>query len=79
MPTLTLKNLPSSLHRRLKARAALHGRSLNGEVIACLEAAVGAERIDAEALLDRARAARRGLRARLTDAELGPLKAQGRP
>jgi len=79
MPTLTLKNVPASLHRRLKARAALHGRSLNGEVIECLAAAVGAERVDVDALLDRARAARRGVPGRLTDAELARLKAAGRP
>jgi len=79
MPTLTLKNLPAALHRRLKARAALHGRSLNGEVIECLEVAVGAERVDVEGLLERAREARRGLAGRLSDAELGRLKAAGRP
>ncbi len=79
MPTLTLKNVPASLHRRLKARAALHGRSLNGEVIECLAAAVGAERVDLEALLERAREARHGIPGRLTDAELARLKAAGRP
>lgn len=37
MPTITLKNVPEDLHRRLTARAAKHRRSLNQEVIACLE------------------------------------------
>jgi len=36
MPTLTLKRIPAPLHSRLKVRAALHGRSLNAEVIECL-------------------------------------------
>lgn len=37
MPSLTIKNLPESLYSRLKEQARLHRRSLNSEVIACLE------------------------------------------
>lgn len=58
MPTLTLKGLPADVHRRLKARAARHGRSLNVEAIACLRAAVSVEAVDVGALLARARAHR---------------------
>jgi plasmid stability protein len=36
MPTLTIKNVPEFLVRRLKLRATRHGRSLSLEVIACL-------------------------------------------
>ena len=35
--SLTLKNVPSRLHRQLKARAREHKRSLNQEAILCLE------------------------------------------
>lgn len=37
MPAITLKNLPPDLHKRLKQAAKQHHRSLQGEVIACLE------------------------------------------
>ncbi len=77
--TLTIKNLPSAIHRRLAARAAEHERSLNSEVIACLKAAVMAERIDPEALLDRARALRREMKGRISDIELRRAKSRGRP
>ena len=40
MATLTLKNVPDDLHRRLKARAEQNHRSLNREAIRCLEASV---------------------------------------
>lgn len=40
MATLTLKNVPDDLHRRLKARAERNHRSLNREAIRCLEASV---------------------------------------
>ena len=43
MPTITLKNVPDELHRRLKERAERHHRSLNREAIRCLEAAVAGD------------------------------------
>ena len=38
--TLTLKNVPSHLHRSLKTQAQRHKRSLNQEAILCLEQAI---------------------------------------
>jgi hypothetical protein len=38
--TLTLKNVSPLLHRKLKAQAKRHKRSLNQEAILCLERAV---------------------------------------
>lgn len=38
--TITLKNVPPELHRSLKDLAKKHKRSLNQEVIHCLEGAV---------------------------------------
>jgi hypothetical protein len=35
--TITLKNIPSALHARLKASAARNRRSLNSEILARLE------------------------------------------
>lgn len=40
MATLTIKKLPDSLYRRLKAKAAEHRRSLNSEAILAVERAV---------------------------------------
>ena len=37
MPTITLKNVPKSLHGKLTKRAVAHKRSLTQEAIACLE------------------------------------------
>jgi predicted HicB family RNase H-like nuclease len=49
------KNIPPELHERLKEAAEAHRRSLNREVIACLEQVVRAQRVDPEALIARAR------------------------
>jgi plasmid stability protein len=78
MPALTLKNLPDDLHERLKERAALHHRSLNSEVIACLRVIVMAERVDPATLLVTARRVRAGIKGRLTDTVLREAKAAGR-
>ncbi|HNS57464.1 MAG TPA: Arc family DNA-binding protein, partial [Nitrosomonas europaea] len=38
MPTtLTLKNIPDDVYERLKVAAEVHRRSLNSEIIVCLE------------------------------------------
>ncbi len=37
MATITLKNIPENLYERLKAAAKAHHRSINGELIHCLE------------------------------------------
>lgn len=50
---ITLKDLPDTLHLKLKARAEAHGRSLNKEVIAMLETMVNPVRRKPEDLLRR--------------------------
>lgn len=41
MATLSIRNLPDEVHRRLRIRAAAHGRSMEAEARAILEAEVG--------------------------------------
>ena len=80
MATLTIKNVPDPLVRRLKRRAVAHRRSLNLEVISCLETTVQATPVDVEALLARVRALRKApAGGRVTDALLARLKSAGRP
>lgn len=67
MPTtITLKGIPNGLYERLKIAARSHHRSLNSEVIACLERQLSPTVVSADERLTRARA----LRARLGSAEL---------
>ncbi|MDY6957500.1 MAG: Arc family DNA-binding protein [Pseudomonadota bacterium] len=52
MGTMTIRNLPDEVHRALRVRAALHGRSTEAEVRAILEeAAKPAGRIQLGSLL----------------------------
>jgi len=65
MAMLTVRNGPKEVHRALRVRAALHGRSTEAEVRAILEEAVKPEgRVKLGSLL-----AEIGRRARLTDEE----------
>jgi len=79
MPTLTIKGLPDPIYARLKAQADAHRRSLNGEIIICLERAVSATRFDPSAWLAEARAFRDSLTIKpLTDRELREARQAGR-
>jgi plasmid stability protein len=78
MASVTVKDLPERLHRQLKVRARLHRRSLNSEIIAVLEAAASARKLDADELLTRAAALRSRVGGRLTDSDLAALRQAGR-
>lgn len=52
--TITLKNIPDAIYESLKAAAANHHRSLNSEVIACLEQVLHPSRISNDEHLERA-------------------------
>jgi plasmid stability protein len=64
MPSLTIKNIPETLYERLKQRAQLNRRSINGEVIACLERDLMPRRISETELRERMRVHRDELAAR---------------
>ncbi len=78
MATVTVKDLPDKVHRQLKARALAHRRSLNSEIIAVLEAATAAHRVDPDELLARAARLRGRVGGRLTDSDLLTLRNTGR-
>ncbi|MEX2401130.1 MAG: Arc family DNA-binding protein [Rhodothermales bacterium] len=79
MATLTLKNIPTELHRRLKERAARNRRSLNNEAIHCLEQALAAAPTEPESYLDRIRPLRQKTnRLPLTEERLRAAREEGR-
>lgn len=53
MPALTIKNIPDSLYEQLKSAAELHRRSINSEVLVCLEQALVADKTTPEDRLKR--------------------------
>lgn len=65
---ITLKGIPDGLYERLKLSAKAHHRSLNSEVIACLERQLVPHAVSADERLARARR----LRATVASAEFDP-------
>ncbi len=80
MTTLTIKNIPDAIYRRLKRQATQHRRSLNQEVIVCLERSTGSVPFDPVTVLAEARELRKQYSGpTLTDKLLLQLKTAGRP
>ncbi|MBM4384524.1 MAG: plasmid stability protein [Deltaproteobacteria bacterium] len=79
MPSLTLKNVPPDVHRRLKARARRHRMSLNREAIECLREATGVRQVDPEMMLAEIRELRARVNGKLSERQLAKLKGRGRP
>lgn len=80
MATLTLKNMPDNLYNQLKESARLHHRSINSEIIYCVERTVNPHKINVAEHLEIAKQ----LRAKtanylLTDEEINKAKSEGRP
>jgi plasmid stability protein len=81
MPSVTVKNIPPELYERLKQAAAENHRSVNKEIIACIENAVRQTRPGRpEQILSLARKLREHTgRHPISDQEFTRRKRAGRP
>lgn len=59
MPNFTLKQIPEEVYVKLKKQAEAHRRSINSEIIACLEKVVNPREMEAIEILDKARELRK--------------------
>jgi len=55
MPAITIKNIPDDLYNRLREAADMHHRSINGELLHCLEVMLKPRRLPVEVRLERIR------------------------
>ena len=53
MPALTIKNIPDTVYQKLKTAAELHRRSINSEVLICLERSLMATKASSAERLNR--------------------------
>jgi plasmid stability protein len=80
MATLTIKNVPERLRKRLKQSAIQHRRSVNSEAILCLEKVLGTHRVDPKEFLAEVDAMRKRMpRVYITEEFLRAAKNEGRP
>jgi plasmid stability protein len=80
MATLTIKNIPDAVYEQLKQRAARHRRSINSEIIVCLEKVLGSSRpVDPATFLTSLRTLRESLSSVfVTEEDLRAAKEEGR-
>ena len=79
MPAFTVKNIPDKLYDHLKASAQIHRRSINSELIHCLETALMPGRAKTEDVLAAARTLRSQVRAkRISARDITTAKNEGR-
>ena len=80
MPALTIKNIPDTLYQQLKTAAELHRRSINSEVIVCLEKTLAATKITPADRLSRIEQMRSGIKTNnITPEDIELAINSGRP
>ena len=80
MRTITVKNIPDDLYERLKKSAADSRRSMNSEVIVCIEQTIQSQRHkDTQNIIVRAQGIRSKTSSHIaSDTEINKMKASGR-
>lgn len=79
MANVTLKNIPDDLYEQLKQAAHAHHRSVNSELIHCLEKTFKPTPVSANELAEKASALRRRVAAtQLDPEEINAARNQGR-
>ena len=79
MATVTVKNIPDELYDRLKSVAEINRRSINSEIIMCIENAIARRKINLDEVLDNARQLRQlTARHHIGDEEFNQAKSEGR-
>lgn len=79
MTTITLKNIPDSLYSNLKQAAKTNRRSINSEILVCLEKSLTPYRYQIDEHLTQARAVREALPDGFDPDDIAAAIEQGRP
>ena len=75
----TLKNVPDEIYEKIKVRAERNNRSINGEIISILGAAVMTRRKNVAEILALADELRSHTKGSVTDEFINQAKREGRP
>ena len=79
MANITVKNIPDDLYKNLKYYAAMNHRSMNNEIIVCIEKAIKSRRIEKTQFLNKIKRLRKQIKLPfLTDDVLSNIKEEGR-
>jgi plasmid stability protein len=79
VPTITVKNIPPEIYEKLKQSAQSNHRSINREIITCIERAVRSQPVNPSELLAAARQLRLKTASHpISDSEFNRAKNSGR-
>lgn len=78
MPSVTIKNIPEPIYKKLKARAKSNHRSINSEIVHVLQTDLNENVINVKEFLERARKIRQQINVTFTDEEILAAKKEGR-
>lgn len=78
MPSITVKNIPDSIYNKLKKQAEIQHRSMNSEIIACLERSVEPKQVSPDEILRQARMMRKKVKESVSAEEVQHAIDQGR-
>lgn len=78
MHAITLKNIPDDIHNSLKSMAKLNHRSLNNEIIHCLEMYTKVSKVETDLLLNKAHFSRSKIAHTFSNVEINNAKNEGR-
>ncbi|MCG2590718.1 FitA-like ribbon-helix-helix domain-containing protein [Rhodohalobacter sulfatireducens] len=79
MPSITVKNIPVEIYDLVREQAKAHHRSINSEIIACLEQTVKPQQVSTDHILKEARQLRNKAKGNLYSEEIESAINQGRP
>lgn len=79
MPSITVKNIPKDIYDKVREQASAHHRSINSEIIACLEQTVKPKQISSDDILQEARRLRKKAKGSLSSQEIESAINEGRP
>ena len=79
MPSITVKNIPKDIYDKVREQASAHHRSINSEIIACLEQTVKPKQVSSDDILKEARRLRRKAKGSLSSEEIDSAINEGRP
>lgn len=79
MPSITVKNIPEDIYDRVREQAKAHHRSINSEIIACLEQTVKSQQVSTDDILQEARRLRKKAKGSLSSQEVESAINEGRP
>jgi len=79
MPSITIKNIPDEIYERIKLRAETNRRSINSEIIECLDQLTRLSQVNSDVVLYEVRRLRESINVHINEEDVKKAIRRGRP